>query len=69
MRGGIDRSAFKGDNKDDTDLWDDRDFDVGGKEREEWETTKGTRTTKKRVRRMRIRKNTGGGSAAAENAK
>ena len=35
MRGGIDRSAFKGDNEDDTAFWDDCDFDVGGKEREE----------------------------------
>ena len=31
MRGVIDRSASKGDNEDDTDLWDEHDFDVGGK--------------------------------------
>ena len=32
MRGGIDSSAPKGDNKDDAELWDEHDFDVGGKE-------------------------------------
>ena len=44
-RGDIDRSASKGDNEDNTDSWDEHDFDVGGKEGAEWETTKGTRTT------------------------
>ena len=32
MRGGIDRYASKGDNKDNTDSWDKQNFDVGGKE-------------------------------------
>ena len=45
MRGGIDSSAPKGDNKDDAELWDEHDFDVGGKEGAEWEMTKGKGTT------------------------
>ena len=36
MRGGIDRSASKGDNEDVTDSWDDHDLDMEGKEGEEW---------------------------------
>ena len=44
MRGDIDRSTSKGDNEDDTDLWDKHDFDVERKEGEEWETKKGTIT-------------------------
>ena len=36
MRGGIDRSASKGDNKDDADSWDKHDLDVKGREGAEW---------------------------------
>ena len=32
MRGGIDRSASKGDNEDDAESWDEHDFNVGGEE-------------------------------------
>ena len=69
IRGVIGSSTSKGDNENNAESWDEHAFDVGGDEGAEWETTKGTRTTTKRVRRMRIRKKTGGGSAAAENAK
>ena len=69
MRGGIDRSASKGDNEDDVDSWDEYDFDVDWKEGAEWGTTKGTRTTTKRVRRRRRRRKSRGGGAAADNAK
>ena len=31
MRGGIDKSAFKGENEDNADLWDKHNFDVGGR--------------------------------------
>ena len=34
MRGGIDRSASKGDNKDNSDSWVKHNFDVGGEEGE-----------------------------------
>ena len=62
MRGGIDRSASKGDNKDDADLWDKHAFDVGRRSEAEWETTIGKRTTKKiaRSRRKRKEKRDGG---------
>ena len=70
MRGGIDRFASKGDNKDDADLCDDHNFDVEGKEGTEWETTKGMKKTTKRTRRRRRRKKRrGGGGAADDNAK
>ena len=71
MRGGIDRSASKGDNKDDAELWDGHDFDMGGKEWAELETTKGTRTTTKRARRRRKRrrKKRGEEDAADNNVK
>ena len=69
MRGGIDRFASKGDNKDDADLCDDHNFDVEGKEGTEWETTKGMKKTTKRARRRRRRKKRRGESASAENTK
>ena len=69
MRGGIDMSASKGDNKDDTDLWDDHDFNVEGKEGSEWETTKGTGTTTDRTGRSRRKKRGGGEAAADDNEK
>ena len=65
MRGGIDRYASKGDNKDDADAWYEHDFNVEGKEGAEWENTKGKRTMTKRARRRRRRrkrKKRGGGS-------
>ena len=36
IRGGIDGSASKGDNEDDTDSWDKHDCDVEGEEGPEW---------------------------------
>ena len=71
MRGGTDRSAYKGDNKDDADLWDEHDFDVEGKKGAERETKKGTGTTTKRarIRRRKKKRGWGGEDAAAKNEK
>ena len=61
MRGGIDRSAFKGDNKDDTELWYKHNFGVGRKDGVKWETKKGMKTTTKRERMGSMRNKRGGG--------
>ena len=59
MRGGIDRYASKGDNEEDADSW--HNLDVGGKDGEDWETTKGTTmTTNIEISRKRRRKRGGG---------
>ena len=59
MRGGINRSASKGVNKDGAYSWDGHNLDVGVKEGAELETTKGTRKTTKRARRRRRMKKRG----------
>ena len=50
-----------GDNKDISGSWDEHNFDVEGKEGEEWETTKVNKITRKRARKRRRRKEMGGG--------
>ena len=66
MKGGINRPASKGENKDNTYSLDENDFGVRGKEGAEWEMTKGMRTKTKRARRRRRRRRKRGGEAAAD---
>ena len=60
MRGGIYRSASKGENEDDAEFWDEHSFNVGREEGAEWEITKGTGMTTQRASRKRRRKKKGG---------